>query len=33
LFKIPTDHIEQDMDKLPEKIGKYPVVIQYAPPK
>jgi uncharacterized membrane protein len=21
------------MDKLPEKIGKYPVVIQYAPPK
>ena len=30
---IPSDYIQPDMDKLPEKIGEYPVVIQYNPPK
>ena len=30
---IPTDYIQPDMDKLPSKIGKYPVAIQYDPPK
>ena len=30
---IPSDYIEHDMDKMPDKIGKCPVVIQYDPPK
>ena len=33
-FKIfPSDFIEQDMDKLPDKVWKYSVSIQYTPPK
>lgn len=30
---IPPDYVQPNIDKLPEKIGKYPVVIQYDPPK
>ncbi len=30
---IPSDYIQPDMDKLPKKIGKYPVIVQYDPPK
>ena len=30
---IPSDFIQPDMDKLPSKIGKYPVIVQYDPPK
>lgn len=30
---IPSDYIQPDMDKLPDKIWEYPVIIQYNPPK
>lgn len=30
---VPTDYIEPDIEKLPKKIGKAKVVIEYAPPK
>ena len=30
---IPSDYIQPDMDNLPDKIWKYPVIVQYNPPK
>lgn len=30
---IPSDYIEKDMYELPDRIGNYPIVIQYDPPK
>lgn len=30
---IPSDYIEKNIDKLPNRIGKYPVIIQYTPPE
>lgn len=30
---VPSDRIEPDMDKLPKKVGKAKVVIEYTPPK
>lgn len=33
LLMIPHDRIEPDIDKLPKKVGKAKVVIEYTPPK
>jgi hypothetical protein len=33
IFRKKEDEIELDIEKLPDKIGKYKVIMQYTPPK